>query len=107
MSTLLKLFWPYLFRFMMNQGSERAAEYLETRRLQRLARVQQFDETDLAEALVDPDEPVDRPLEIVCSPSPPPSFFASDGFWFTLSGIVLGMTLSIVAYILKRETEKL
>jgi hypothetical protein len=105
MSNVLKLLWPFLLRALMKEGTQRTAAYLEARRLQRLARAQELDAADVAEALVNSDEQIDLPLEIIYTP-PPTSFFQSDRFWFTLSGIVLGVTLSIVATILKRETGK-
>jgi hypothetical protein len=103
MLEILKLFWPYLFRFIINQGSERVAEYLEARRI---ARFQQLNEAQLEEVLEDIEEETGLPLEVICAASPSPPFFKSDSFWFTLSGIVLGITVSIVAYIFKQDAKK-
>jgi len=84
----------------MNQGSERAASYLETRRQRRLR------DTGTISMSEGDDEFDDSLVQVVCTPPAPPSFFNSDAFWFTLSGIVLGIAISIVAAIIKRATEK-
>lgn len=107
MFIILKLVWPHIFRLIMNQGSKQVASYLEARRQRRLGILQEItapEETDEVYAVVD--ERVDLPMQGVCAPPPPPSFFNSDAFWFTLSGIVLGVAISIVVAIIKRSTDK-
>ena len=107
MFIILRMIWPYVFRLIMKQGSESIASYLEGRRQQRFGIAQggsMPEEND--EILLVDDEQIDSPLQIICTPPPPPSFFNSDAFWFTLSGIVLGIAVSIIAAIIKRATEK-
>jgi len=90
----------------MSQGSEYAASYLETRRQRRLGIGQETDIPDRDDEILPvADEYVDSSVQIVCVPSSP-SFFNSDAFWFTLSGISLGIAISIVAAIIKRGIEK-
>jgi hypothetical protein len=107
MLIFFRLLWPYIFRFIMNQGSERMAEYLEVRRQKRLGILPEVSgSAEENEILPVVDEQVDAPVQVVCAPPPPPSFFNSDGFWFTLSGIALGIAISIVAAIIKQATQK-
>lgn len=101
------LIWPFVLKFLMSQGSEYAASYLEARRQRRLGIGQ---ETDMSEGdderLPIANESFDSPVQIVCAPPSSSSFFNSDAFWFTLSGITLGIALSIVAAIIKRASEQ-
>jgi hypothetical protein len=85
-TTLLKLVWPYLMRFATSQ----AADYIERRREQQLSEPAQ------------PDEPADCPP---CPPCPPVTETSSNAFWYSLSGIVLGSTLSVILYILFKEDD--
>jgi len=90
----------------MSQGSEYAASYLEARRQQRLGIGQETDIPDRDDEILPvANEYVNSPVQIVCVPFSP-SFFNSDAFWFTLSGITLGIALSIVTAIIKRAVGK-
>ena len=101
------LIWPIVLKFLMNQGSEYAASYLEARRQRRLGSGQEtYIPVRNDKILPVVNEYVDPPVQIVCAPRPSPSFFNSDAFWFTLSGITLGIALSIVAAIIKRAIRK-
>jgi hypothetical protein len=97
--TILKTAWPYLQGFLTKRAAEYAADYLQTRREQRLLEhaEQEISETSSLQEAGD-----DSVIEIWEAP-PPHSFLPSDAFWFTLSGILLGIALSVLAYILKRE----
>ena len=107
MSKLIPLIWPFVLKFLMSQGSEYAASYLESRRQRRLGIGQETDLLDSDDEMLPvADEYVDSPVQIVCAPPPSPSFFNSDAFWFTLSGITLGIALSTVAAIIKRAIGK-
>jgi len=106
MSKLMLLIWPFVFRFLMSQGSEYAASYLEARRQRHLGIGQGADMSERDDEILSiANESVDSPVQIVCVPSSP-TFFNSDAFWFTLSGIALGIALSIVAAIIKRAIGK-
>jgi hypothetical protein len=87
----------------MNQGSEQVASYLEGRRQRRLGIVQETGVLEEDDTTLTADE---DQAQIFCTPLPPPSFFNSDAFWFTLSGIVLGVAISIVTSIIKQPIEK-
>ena len=102
---LILLIWPFVFRFLMNQGSEYAASYLEARRQRRFGIEQTDVPEDEEKIYLMADEPLDVPLQVCTSP-PSPSFFNSDAFWFTLSGITLGIAISIVVAIIKRAIGK-
>jgi hypothetical protein len=107
MFILLRLVWPFVLRFAMKQASESAAAFLEARRQQRFGIAVEGGAPEAnQEGLPVIDELDDLPVQTVCVPPPPPSFFNSDAFWFTLSGIVLGIAVSIVAAVIKRATEK-
>ena len=105
MSKLMLLIWPFVFRFLMNQGSEYAASYLEARRQRRFGIEQTGVPEDEEKIYLMADEPLDVPLQVCASPISP-SFFNSDAFWFTLSGITLGIAISIVVAIIKRAIGK-
>jgi hypothetical protein len=104
--TIFRIIWPYLFRYITNQGSEYAANYLQTRREQR---EQQTEEPEVLEPLtIEEVEPIsqiesmEELRELICPP--PKRFLSSDAFWFILSGISLGVAFSlIVAYLFKRN----
>jgi hypothetical protein len=97
--TILKLAWPYLQRFLTKRAAEYAAGYLQIRREQRL--LGQADQ-EMAETLPLQEAGSDKVTEIL-EAEPSSDFLSSDAFWFTLSGILLGIALSVVACILKRE----
>jgi hypothetical protein len=97
--TILKIAWPYLQGFLTKRAAEYAADYLQTRREQRL---QEYAEQETSETSSLQEAGGDSAIEILEAP-PPDSFLSSDAFWFTLSGMLLGIALSVVAYILKRE----
>jgi hypothetical protein len=84
----------------MKQGSEQAASYLEARRQRRLGVVPDNNEPE------ENDEPADSSAQVAFTPPPSPSFFNSDPFWFTLSGITLGIAISIVGAIIKQAIKK-
>jgi hypothetical protein len=96
--TIFKIAWPYLQRFLTKRAAEYAADYLQARREQRLREdaAQESDETSSLQEVED-----DTVIVVLEAPRPH-SFLSSDAFWFTLSGILLGFALSVVAYILKR-----
>jgi hypothetical protein len=96
--TILKIAWPYLQSFLTKRAAEYAADYLQTRREQRLREYaeQESSETSSLQEVGD-----DSAIEILEVP-PPTGFLSSDAFWFTLSGMLLGIALSVVAYILRR-----
>jgi hypothetical protein len=96
MTIILRLIWPYLLRHLMNQGAGYTANYLQARRERRetLPEPPEDFETYLEEITEEVDElPVS---EILICPSDSKPFLASDAFWFTLSGILLGSVVSIV-----------
>ena len=95
--TILKIAWPNLQRFLTKRAAEYAADYLQTRREQRLL---EHAEQELAETLPLQEVGGDSVTEILESKSLD-GFWSSDAFWFTLSGILLGIVLSVVVYILK------
>jgi hypothetical protein len=97
--TILKMAWPQLQGFLTKRAAEYAADYLQTRREQRL-REDAEQEIDGTSSL---QEVEDDPVIVVLEAPRPHSFWSSDAFWFTLSGILLGFVLSIVAYVLIRE----
>ena len=96
--TILKIAWPYLQRFLTKRAVEYAADYLQTRREQRLWEYaeQESSETSSLQEVGD-----DSAIEVLETPLPT-GFLSSDAFWFTLSGMLLGIALSVVAYILRR-----
>jgi hypothetical protein len=95
---IFKTAWPYLQRFLTKRAVEYAADYLQTRREQRLLEYaeQETNETSSLQEAGD-----DSAIEILEAP-PPTGFLSSDTFWFTLSGMLLGIALGVVAYILRR-----
>ena len=95
--TILKLAWPYLQRSLTKRAAEYAADYLQTRREQRLLA---HAEPELAETLPLQEGGGDSMAEIFES-KPSTGFLSSDTFWFALSGVLLGIALSVVVYILK------
>ncbi len=101
MFVVLRLIWPYLLRYVMNQGAERTANYLQARRERWSQRT--TDPQEIETVLEHYEETGELPLDEICPPAPEPTFFAVEAFWFTLSGIFLGAALSIIVTILKRE----
>jgi hypothetical protein len=98
--------WPILLRLILQQGSKQAASYLEARRQQRFGTAQVSGvPKDNDKIYPATRKRVESSLQI-CAPPPPPSFFNSDRFWFTLSGIFLGIAISIVAGIITRALKK-
>ena len=84
-TTILKLIWPYLRRYLTQRAVESAADYLQTRREQRLAQ-----------------QVIDMPME----DSPPPvSFLSSNTFWYGLSGLLLGTAFSLIATLIFKKDE--
>ncbi|MBN1220019.1 MAG: hypothetical protein JXM69_13920 [Anaerolineae bacterium] len=98
MTIILKLIWPYLRRYMTHHGADYAADFLQARRERRLQQAEpEAPETS---------SPGDTELEILeCPPSSSNPFLASDAFWYTLSGILLGSVVSIVTIALAKRSD--
>lgn len=96
MTIILRLIWPYLLRYLMNQGAGYTANYLQARRERRetLPELPEDFEAYLEEIAEEADE-LPEPEVVIC-PSDSKPFLAGDAFWFTLSGILLGSVVSIV-----------
>jgi hypothetical protein len=110
-TTLLKTIWPYVQRYLTRRAAEYAAAYVQTRREQRLSPPEFSEPVPPVEVLVkeevEPDvlwaEPIEAAGDTFSSPIP---FWASNTFWYTLSGVALGTAFSlIVTYIFRQEKE--
>ena len=102
---IFRLIWPYLARYLMSRGAEYTAGFLHSRRMWRLQ--QQAGEQELQETIEPalPDElDLDEVAEILCPPAEKP-FFASDAFWFTLSGVLLGTAFGIIVSYVTRQDD--
>jgi hypothetical protein len=96
-TTFLRIVRPYLQRFLTKRAAEYAADYLQARREQRLMdqAEQQVTETALSNELATTSTVESSPTSA--------SFLASDPFWFTLSGILLGTALSVIVALLLKQ----
>lgn len=80
-TTLLRLVWPYLMRFLAGQ----AADYLERRREQK--------QTESARG--------DSNVQ-----NPPTQASTGNAIWYSLSGVLLGSALSLMLYIILRDDHR-
>lgn len=90
LTTVFKIIWPYLLRFL----AKYAAEYLENRRQARL-------KAGDVEALAPSPESAPERRPVLLSGD---HLSTGDAFWFTVSGILLGAGLGVaLAYLTRRE----
>ncbi len=85
-TTLLRLAWPYLMRFLAGQ----AADYLERRREQKQT------ESDRGDSNVQ--NPSSPPIQAQVS--------TGNAIWYSLSGVLLGSALSLMLYIILRDDHR-
>lgn len=95
-TTILKLLWPYLQRYLAKRG----ADYIQSRRERRNQAQQEQEEVEILLA----QQP--ELLETIVCP-PPKNLAPANAVWFTMAGVLLGGALTFILQAILRSNNNL